>query len=124
MRRYLEIFANGVAILLVILLFLWSMSTLAWNSWVTNVYLAGQPGNTKEDVERLLGPLGNDLPLEKLAGYPTIRRIANADRATMYHSIRWLLRQPVMWDAIIVYDKSGKVVTSRIYSYSDNVRDE
>ena len=123
MRRSLEIFVKYVVILLVILLVLWSKSTLAWNSWVTNVYLAGQPGNTKEDVERLLGPLGNDLPLEKLVGYPIIRRIGNADRATIYHNNRWLLRQPVMWDTIIVYDKQGKVVTSRIYPYSDIVRD-
>ncbi|MHB1463220.1 MAG: hypothetical protein ACYC1M_18175 [Armatimonadota bacterium] len=126
MRRNLDMFAKYVVILLVILLILWSLSTLAWNSWVTNVYLAGQPGNTKRDVEGLLGPVGHKLPIEKIAKrYPAIRRIENADGVTMYFTNRWLFKYPFMWEAIIVYNKRGKVITSRVYPFeSDTVKDE
>ena len=126
MRRYLDISAKYVGILIVILLVLWGISTLAWNSWVTNVYLSGQPGNTKEDVERLLGPFGNELPLGKIAQrYPLIRRIENADGVMKYPTIRWLFKYPFMWEALIVYNKRGKVITSRVYPFeSDIVRDE
>ena len=125
MRRALDIFAKHVGILLVILLVLWGISTLAWNSWVTNVYLAGQPGNTKDDVARLLGPAGYELPLEKLTRYPAIRRIENANGVMKYSTIRWLFKYPYMWEALIVYNKRGKVITSRVYPFeSDIVRDE
>ncbi len=82
-----------------------------WNSWVSSVWIARQPGATKDDVRKLLGEPNRISPAAEVStgiGFLPQAVVPESAKSAMVY--RSMFRLSHYWRTVIWLDANGKVV--------------